>query len=147
LSNRADVITLVVKRIPQAVPTRWNFKNYTMNNVSEHWVSLIECFEKIWETFTDKTTISLASGFIRLSKGSDFLFWLGFLHTVMPHVGMFFNKIQKKNVDSTEVYTFTNDSAAAINKICENLSESSLTEMEGQISKRTALDCVWCRCT
>jgi hypothetical protein len=58
---------------------------------------------------------------------------------------MFCNKIQKKNVNYTEDYKFTNDFAAAINKICENLSVSSLTAIEGQIAKRTALACAWRR--
>ena len=45
-----------------------------------------------------------------------------------------FSKIYKKNVDSTEVCKFTNDLAAAINKVCEHLSEPSQTEMEAKNS-------------
>ena len=44
----ARVITEVLKRrLPQTVPTRWNFKSDVVNSVSEHWISHIECFEKM----------------------------------------------------------------------------------------------------
>jgi hypothetical protein len=65
---------VVKKRILETVATRWNLKSDIVNCISEHWINLTECFEKIKETFVDKTTISLASGFMRLMNENDFLF-------------------------------------------------------------------------
>jgi DNA-binding ferritin-like protein (Dps family) len=56
----------------------------------------------------------------------------------MPHVEILFNPIQKRNIDSNEIYKYTNDFAAAMKRIRKNMSNSSVTEMEDPVATRNA---------
>lgn len=129
--KRTDILNEVVKKkLPQAAPTRWNFQSRSVNTIYEHRESLIECFDRIREIETDSKTISLASGFIRLLQDETFIFWLKFFHTVMPHVDTFFNQIQKKKIEPTDVRKFTSDFVSAVEKIRNTLCDNKIEVCE-----------------
>lgn len=102
--QRVDVLNqLVQKRIPHGAPTRWNFNIRTVNMVFEHRESLIECMERIEDSFNNHTVCSAASSIRRILLDKNFIFWLSFFHRVMPHVDVLFNELQKRQTDPVEI--------------------------------------------
>jgi len=87
------------KRIPRPSGTRWNFKTRTVNMVYELREELVECFSKL-ATCNSTETVSAAVGFLRTMNDPEFLFWLKFFSKVMPHVDIFYNQIQARNIDA-----------------------------------------------
>jgi hypothetical protein len=95
---------MVKRRLPRAVPTRWNFKSRTVNTLFEYKDSFIECFEKILDgERVDSKTISEACGLLNHLKCPEFLYWLNLFHYIMPHVKIFFNQTQKRGINGLEI--------------------------------------------
>jgi hypothetical protein len=95
---------MVKRRLPRAVPTRWNFKSRTVNTLFEYKDSFIECFEKILDgERVDSKTISEACGLLNHLKCPEFLYWLNLFHYIMPHVEIFFNQTQKRGINGLEI--------------------------------------------
>lgn len=103
--KRTSVLDEVVKkRLPRAVPTRWNFKSRTVNTLYEHRASFLECLEKIMDdSGADFNTINEAHGLLNNLKSSEFLYWLNIFHLIMPHVEIFFNQTQTRGIDSLQI--------------------------------------------
>ncbi|KAK4882666.1 hypothetical protein RN001_005985 [Aquatica leii] len=93
---------IVKKRLPQSVPTRWNFHSRSVNTVFEYREQLIECMQAILDRneIANSNTLAQASGQLEILKKNTFIFWLTFFHKIMPHVDMLFNQLQKREIDS-----------------------------------------------
>lgn len=104
--KRTAVLDEIVKRrLPRAVPTRWNFQSRTVNIVFEYKDSIKECLEKIRDTDRiDSITIREACGLLNQLESQEFLYWLKIFHSMMPHVEIFFNQAQKRGVDSLQLH-------------------------------------------
>ena len=123
--KRMDFLTqFVQRRIASAPPTRWYFQHRIVNTVYEHKDSLIECFEHIRDTeSSDSSACSQAAGFVRTLNDPQFLFWLTFYHNIMPHVAVFFDCVQRRNIDALRVRDFLNcfcDSVSNVRKLYEH---------------------------
>jgi hypothetical protein len=90
---------MMKRRLPHAVPARWNFKSRTVNTLFEYNDSFIECFKKILdEERVDAKTISEACGLLNHLTCPEFLYWLNLIYYIMPHVEIFFNQTQKPGI-------------------------------------------------
>lgn len=95
---------IVKKRLPRAVPTRWNFKSRTINSIYENKDMLLECLEKIIEESNDGKTMAQANGLLRNLNTGDFNFFLETLHHITPQVEIFLNQVQSRCADNTYIH-------------------------------------------
>lgn len=112
------LIEFVQRKLGSVPPTRWYFQHRTVNTVFEHKENLIKCFEHIRDTeINDKKASTEATGFVRTLKDPQFNFWLTFYHKIMPHVAIFFDCIQKRDIDSIKVGEFVKHLENAVKNV------------------------------
>lgn len=119
-SQRTAILDEVVqKRLPRAAPTRWNFHSRTVNTVFEYREELIIYMDKIIsdESIKYTQTIEQASGLKRTLLDDVFISWLTVFHSIMPHVDILYNQLQKRETDSTTVKNNINSFIKEISKI------------------------------
>lgn len=119
-SQRTAILDEVVqKRLPRAAPTRWNFQSRTVNTVFEYREELIICMDKIIsdESINYTQTIEQASGLKRTLLDDVFISWLTVFHSIMPHVDILYNQLQKRETDSTTVKNNIDSFIKEISKI------------------------------
>lgn len=100
--QRVAILDEVVgQRVPRASSTRWNFKSRTVNTVFENREALIECMERIEQVSKQTTAINQATAIRRMLNDSKFIFWLTVFHSLMPHVDILFNQLQKRSSNAS----------------------------------------------
>ena len=104
------------RRIPRPSGTRWNFKSRTVNMVYELREELDECFSTL-ATSNSTETVSAAIGLKRMMNDPEFLFWLKFFSKIMPHIDVFYNQVQARNIDALQVSGFVTTLKANIQKV------------------------------
>ncbi|XP_060845267.1 zinc finger MYM-type protein 1-like [Rhopalosiphum padi] len=102
--QRVTVLDKIVKhRVPRSSNTRWNFKSRIVNTVYENLESLIECMKEIESTFNQTIPINQAGALHRMLIDDRFIFWLRVFHSLMPHVDILYNQLQKPTMDPVEL--------------------------------------------
>lgn len=104
--QRTSILNEVVKkRLPRAVPTRWNFQSRSINTIFEYRTELIDCMTEIQngDQITNNNTIMQASGHEKMLSDVNFVFWLTFFSKIMPQVDILYNQLQKRNTDAALV--------------------------------------------
>jgi len=102
--QRVTVLDKIVKhRVPRSSNTRWNFKSRIVNTVYENLESLIECMKEIESTFNQTIAINQAGALHRMLIDDRFIFWLRVFHSLMPHVDILYNQLQKPTMDPVEL--------------------------------------------
>lgn len=134
------LVQMVQKKIGSVPPTRWYFQHRAVNTVFEHKGNLIKYFEHIRDTeVNDKNASCQVAGFVRTLKDPQFVFWLTFFHKIMPHVAIFFDCIQQRNIYAIKIRDFVKhfvNAVANIRKICEKTEES----INEPINKRQCIE-------
>lgn len=98
---------------------------------------LKECFKKLQTGHTD-TTDTAASGHLRTLKDPKFLFWLFFIHLIMPHVDILYNQLQSRNADSTTIHIAVDNFSQAINFIRDEADSSEFRSLSNGVKRRRA---------
>lgn len=132
------------RRLPRAVPTRWNFKSRTINSIYENKEMLAECLEKIIDDSKDGKTMAQANGLLRNLSTADFNFFLEALHYITPQVEIFLNQIQSRCADSAYirkcVIHFETHVSEIRNHKIDSLFEQAQTENGNQQAKRQRIE-------
>ncbi|KAL4098227.1 hypothetical protein QTP88_022871 [Uroleucon formosanum] len=71
--------------------------------VYENLESLIECMKEIGLTFNQTIAINQAGALHRMLNDDRFIFWLRVFHSLMPHVDILYNQLQKQTMDHVEL--------------------------------------------
>ncbi|XP_026819259.1 uncharacterized protein LOC113557921 [Rhopalosiphum maidis] len=104
IPQRVTVLDKIFKhRVPRSSNTRWNFKSRIVNTVYENLESLIECMKEIESTFNQTIAINQAGALHRMLIDDRFIFWLRVFHSLMPHVDILYNQLQKPTMDPVEL--------------------------------------------
>ncbi|XP_045508255.1 zinc finger MYM-type protein 1-like [Colias croceus] len=95
---------IVNRRIPAAPQTRWNYNTRTMIIINDNVEPLKECMQAIMDLpNSDSNTFNQAQSLLSYLNNDDFLYWLDFFATLMPHCETLFNFLQTRYIDSTKV--------------------------------------------
>lgn len=134
------LVEIVKKKIGSVPPTRWYFQHRAVNTVFEHKDNLIKCFEHIRDTeISDKSASSQAAGFVRTLRDPRFIFWLTFFHKIMPHVAIFFDCIQQRNIDAIKMRAFVKNFVSAVVNIRKTYEDSEVSVSE-PVNKRQCVE-------
>ena len=115
--QRMKVMDEVVgHRVPAPSPTRWTFKERTVESVHENKDKLIECCT-ILEASNYKESVYKATGIKRMLNDPEFIFWLNFFHKIMPHVNIMYKQFQQRTFDAFKAQSTLNYFNGHIQKI------------------------------
>lgn len=94
--------TIVGKRIPSGVDTRWSSTFKVLKVVNENWDGLKDIFTKIIEDRTSQdTSIQQARGYLRDFKSFDFTLMTIVFYEIFSLTDILFDILQKKSLDIT----------------------------------------------
>ena len=126
------------KHTPRPFNTRWNFKSRTVNAVYELQEELIECFSQLAISRSTEI-VSAAVGLKRMMKDPQFLFWLKFFSSVMPHVDIVYRQIQARNIDAVRMNQCVSSFEASVQKIRDACNAMDVGECNsGSSARRSA---------
>ena len=127
-SKRTDLLQCICqKKLPKPSATRWNFQSRCVTSVHENKASLNECFSHILEEGSwNDVSVREASGLKRLLSDSTFIFFLDFFSEIMPLTDMFYNLVQTKITNQTDVNVHLEHFVSSIKKICTRLRNESV---------------------
>lgn len=117
---------IVGKRLPRAVPTRWNFGPRCVCTVYENKADIIKCLTKLRDESLNHQTIQQSSGFLKTIQDKSFSFWLKFFHPVMLQVDILYSFLQKRDADAVGARNKINLFEQEINKIRNQMKKVSL---------------------
>jgi len=63
---------------------------------------LIECMKEIELTFNQTIAINQAGDLHRMLNDHTFIFWLRVFHSLMSHIDILYNQLQKRTMDRVE---------------------------------------------
>ena len=124
------------QRVPSPSSTRWSFKSRTVNAVYEMKDELIQCCTEL-QVSQSKETGCAAYGIKRMLEDPEFQFWLKLFSKIMPHVEIFYNELQSRDIDATKATTCLEAFKSNIQKIRNNLGNTAVHSLQG---KRRAED-------
>nr|CAI5862490.1 unnamed protein product [Callosobruchus analis] len=126
------------KGLPRSSKIKWNFNSRTVNAVYEQREYIIEALEKIEREATSQTTIQQAGAHLRILEDESFIYWLTFLHKIMPHVDILFNQLQKVTTDALKIQNNIGDFERAICKIRSEISNTDTQLVDQNDSELTS---------
>ncbi|CAH1103534.1 unnamed protein product [Psylliodes chrysocephalus] len=132
--HRTKILDEVVnRRLPRSSQTRWNFQSRGVHTVYENRKDLITVVDIIESTSCDSSSINQASGYKLKLQDTNFIFWLGIFHQIMPYVEIIFNQLQKVCTDSVKVKKDLENFEATIQGIREQM-DSIIDNIQGEIN-------------
>ncbi|XP_049809501.1 zinc finger MYM-type protein 1-like [Schistocerca nitens] len=122
-SRTAILDEAVKKRIPTCPQSiRWNFKSRSVTTVYKYQKEVVECLERIIDDdASDYKTINKATRLKGFLQDEDFLFWLNFFNTIMPHCDILFNQLQQRNIDAVKTVEYVSHFADSVQQIRTSL--------------------------
>lgn len=82
-------------------------------------------------------TINQANGFIKTLTSNTFVFWLSFFPKVMPHVEIFFESLQKADINPLTAENYISSFVNNVQTIREEIDEESIeTEPDPPTKKK-----------
>lgn len=116
--KRTEVLDQVVgRRLPRAVPTRWNFHIRTVCTIFEKRQELIECFHTIRDSDFDAVTTAECRGLLSMLEDKVFLYWLSLFSKIMPHVDVLYHQLQRRITDPVLASAAIRDFVNAIENV------------------------------
>jgi hypothetical protein len=92
--------SIIAKRIPTAVDTRWSSHNKVLTVVVEEWDGLKKIFEQLIEdSASDEKTIRQAEGYLSKMNNFNFTFLALVFKDIFGLCDVLFNILQKKSLD------------------------------------------------
>ena len=80
-------------------------------------------------------TINIVTGIIAAIKDKNFNFWLSFFHDIMPYVDILYGKLQKINIDQSQVRTCSENFERIILSKKGKIKVPESIENEGKIGR------------
>lgn len=107
-----------------------------VSSIYENRKLMLEQFEHIRDseaidsnTYIQQQGVQQATGFVRILNDNQFIFWLKFYHRIRPHVTIFFDPIQKREIDAAVVENSVQRFAFAVSIVCK-IYEDNLIDSE-----------------
>ncbi|GBP58253.1 hypothetical protein EVAR_40759_1 [Eumeta japonica] len=117
-SNKLFCFPYSGNKIPAAPQTRWNYNTRTVKAIHDNLEPLKECMQAIMDSHnSDPDSYNQAQSLLSYSNNENFLYWLNFHATLMPHCEMLFKFLQSRSLDSIKIMNEVSKFERAINEL------------------------------
>ncbi|GBP83619.1 hypothetical protein EVAR_61233_1 [Eumeta japonica] len=117
-SNKLFCFPYSGNKIPAAPQTKWNYNTLTVKAIHDNLEPLKECMQAIMDSHnSDPNSYNQAQSLLSYSNNENFLYWLNFHATLMPHCEMLFKFLQSRSLDSIKIMNEVSKFERAINEL------------------------------
>ncbi|GBP05085.1 hypothetical protein EVAR_3418_1 [Eumeta japonica] len=117
-SNKLFCFPYSGNKVPAAPQTKWNYNTRTVKAIHDNLEPLKECMQAIMDSHnSDPDSYNQAQSLLSYSNNENFLYWLNFHATLMPHCEMLFKFLQSRSLDSIKIMNEVSKFERAINEL------------------------------